>query len=89
MNLPFLFGRSFLATIPDHYLQLLAMGAAVVTALAFMWWVRHITGEPQYRSFRATTHGGSRLAVVAMGLMFTLVAALILIVPVIARMART
>ena len=88
MDLPFLLGRQFLPLIPQDVLEPLAIGAVSVGTLAFLWWVRHITGVPGYRSFRATTHAGSRQAVVALGATLGVAAALIVIAPLIAGILR-
>ena len=65
------------------------VGLFVVVALgvAALWVHRIAHGEGEYRSFRATLHGESRVATVAVGLTISALAAL-LVVPVIASAIR-
>ena len=84
MQLPFL--MPMFDSGPDYRWAVAVL--AVVGSVVGMLWMRHnLQGEGEYGSFRATRHGESRAAVVAVGLTVAALAAL-LVVPLIASAIR-
>lgn len=74
--------------MPSPYVPWVGLVVGVVALVVTTLWVHHLAqGEGEYRSFRATRHGESRLTMVAVGLTIGALAAL-LVMPVIAGAMR-